>query len=347
MSETRRTLVAAAALAAASFATSPTLAQDDAAEVDADQAAGRSLFQEGLKLYEAGNYTEACSMFERSLARYPGLGTRGKLAQCYEKIDKPASALEQYREVAELAGQAGQEARERVARDRAEALASQVPRLVVEVPENAKLEGLSIKVGDEALSPELYGKEAPYDPGTYEVSASAPNHDAWRQTAELKNYRSIRIIIPKLVETATPAPAPVPAAPLPVAPPPAAPPPPADEPDRSSERPWQMPLGIALTGVGAVALVVGGVVAGSASSTYDEAFETGECNSETLECTPDGFQKTEDAKGLANASTGLVIGGAVLAVTGVTLWATAPSSDDGAATAVRVGPGRLDVVGRF
>jgi len=315
--------------------------EDAATEVSADQAAGRELFARALELYDAGDFPAACAKFEESLAQYAGLGTRGKLAQCYERVDKLADALSQYEEVAKLAGAAGQEARERVARARSEALAEQVPRLIVQVPQFARVEGLAIRIGDQLLTADRYDIEAPYNAGTYVVTASAPGHDAWKQTAELKNYRSIRIIIPKLSQQAA---APVP----PVAPPPAAkePPPPAPEPAPTSERPWQMPVGVALTGIGAVGLVVGGVLAGSASSKYDEAFES-DCDADTLECNSDGFQKTEDARGLADASTGLFIGGAVMAAVGITVWVTAPASPNGSDSAIRVSPGRLDVVGRF
>ena len=86
------------------------------------QAAGRALFNEGVALFNKGDFEAACPKFEASLKQFPGIGTRGKLAECYEKLGRYASAYQAYREVAQLATRSGDPAREQVASERAKSL---------------------------------------------------------------------------------------------------------------------------------------------------------------------------------------------------------------------------------
>ena len=107
----------------------PALAPAARAASPQDKAAAQALFDEGMKQFKAGNFKEACPKFEASLARFEGLGTRGKLAECYEKVGKVASAWAAYREVAVYAKRAGDKRREQVAEDRAKQLERLVARI--------------------------------------------------------------------------------------------------------------------------------------------------------------------------------------------------------------------------
>src|SRR5438105_15351955 len=96
--------VAAVVIAAACASWAPTDAYAQAASA---QAEGRVLFDEGARLLNEGKLDEACPKLEASLRRYAGLGTRGKLAECYEKSGRTASAWAMYEQVAALATKAG------------------------------------------------------------------------------------------------------------------------------------------------------------------------------------------------------------------------------------------------
>jgi hypothetical protein len=92
-------------------------------------------------------------------------------------------------------------------------------------------------------------------------------------------------------------------------------------------RPWQKPLGIAFTVVGAAGLGTGIGLGFLAKSAFD-ASNTGNpppCDKTTNVCSPDGLNQRSDAVTKGNAGTGLVVGGAILAATGIVLWITAPS----------------------
>src|SRR5688500_4668076 len=93
-------LAAAALVAVAAIAAPAPVAADPKAEAQV-------LFDQGIVLFKEGKYVQACGALEASVEKSPGLGARGKLAECYEKIDKLAKAWALYREVAGAAKREG------------------------------------------------------------------------------------------------------------------------------------------------------------------------------------------------------------------------------------------------
>ena len=88
-------------------------------QVPGDKAAAQALFDEAIKLIGSRSYGEACPKLEESERLDPAMGTRFQLAQCYEAVGRTASAWAGFLELADLARAAGQEAREKTARQRA------------------------------------------------------------------------------------------------------------------------------------------------------------------------------------------------------------------------------------
>src|SRR5437763_3652209 len=127
-----RSLGVAAALA---LATPPARANDP--------VAAQALFDEAKKLIAAGSYAPACLKLEESQRLDPGIGTLFHLADCHQRIGKTASAWAEFLEVAAQAKTSQQTEREKVARERASALESKLPRVVVNVGHAAP--GLEIK----------------------------------------------------------------------------------------------------------------------------------------------------------------------------------------------------------
>ncbi|MFT3776548.1 MAG: hypothetical protein QM820_65240 [Minicystis sp.] len=239
----------------------------------AQRAAAAALFEDGKKLMADNKLDEACPKLAESQRLDPGMGTLFNLAVCYEKTNRTASAWVGYRDVAALAMAAGQGEREKVARDRAAALEPKLMRLKITVQPAAASAGVEVKRDGEVIASALWGTGVPVDPGKHVVTASAPGKAPWEVTATLDQPgKTVTIDVPALADQpgAAAGKPPVAPPPGPAMPPPVLPPPPVET--TSSPRPWQMPLGIAATAVGAVGLGVGvgfGVLAKSAFNDFE------------------------------------------------------------------------------
>src|SRR6185295_893199 len=129
------------------------------------QASGRALFNEGVQLMSQNKFDEACPKFEASLKQFPGIGTRGKLAECYEKQGRFVSAWNAYRDVAQLAMRNGDVAREQVASERAKALEAKLSYITVNVPTASDPPGLAVKRNGKELDRSKFGLADPVDAG--------------------------------------------------------------------------------------------------------------------------------------------------------------------------------------
>src|SRR5262245_41081861 len=134
-----RTRVAAAALGLSMWlsGTGPAHAQDN-------RVAAEALFRDARKLFDAGKYAEACEKLQASQRIDPAVGTLINLARCYEKVGRTASAWAAWRDAAATAKQQGQPAREKTAREAADALEPSLARLTIEVPADAR--EISLKI---------------------------------------------------------------------------------------------------------------------------------------------------------------------------------------------------------
>ncbi len=144
------------------------------AYADANEKAAQVAFDEAMKLMSAKRYADACEKFAQSLELDPGMGTQFRLAECYEKLGRLASAYEQYNSVANAAAEAGKKDREAVSRKRADALEPRIARLTIVVgPNIASLPGLEVSRDGTVLSKELWGKPVYIDPGDHVVTIKA------------------------------------------------------------------------------------------------------------------------------------------------------------------------------
>src|SRR6185436_9458711 len=71
------------------LAATPASAETHAA---AESAAAEALFQQAAALMQDGKYREACEKFEGSQELEPALGTQLRLADCYDRAGRTASA---------------------------------------------------------------------------------------------------------------------------------------------------------------------------------------------------------------------------------------------------------------
>lgn len=310
-----------------------------------NKAAADVLFDEGKTLMAAKRFSDACPKFAESQKIDPAPGTLVWLADCYEQNGQTASAWSTYREALAAAKAAHQPAREALATERITALQKILSKVVLKV-EEPTAPGLVVTIDGVAVSPSLFGTATPYDPGPHTLGATAPGYEGFSQKFDLARSAQATAVVPPLKRVEAPVVAPsASAAASSSAPPP--PPPPAGPTDtaRPSEAPHASsplrPVGIALGGVGAVAVVAAVVVQLGARSQASAA--VADCRSH-VRCTDADLSKHEGATG--RQTLALVVGGlgaGMIVAGGVLLW-QAPSASSGRVwLSPAVGPGAASV----
>lgn len=177
-------------------------AQSPPAPDGTDSAAvqkAEALFNQGLQLFNQGRFEEACPRFEASLAVIAGIGTRGKLAECWARIGRIASAHRLYLEVARLARQDGDRERAQVARERARRLEPQLSYITIVPGPSAAVVGFTVTRNGLAVEPRRFNRKIPVDPGGYLISATATGHEGWQTRLEVGKAEKKTIIVPALV----------------------------------------------------------------------------------------------------------------------------------------------------
>lgn len=307
------------------LAISPRLASAD------DKAAAEEAFTRAKQLVAAGNFAEACPLFEASHRADPQIGALLNAADCHEQLGHTATAWAEFREADELATKR-HDKRAAFAKQRADALVGKLAKLHVTA---ASLPGLVVKRDDVDVTV-FVGHDVPVDPGEHVVTATAPGHTPYKTTISIgKEPTTSSVDIPAL-EVA---------------------------PDPLSMRGTQMDyeldssaqhsrrkLAVEIGGGGVVALAVGLGFGWHARSDYNDAHAGGTpgCDSSNI-CTADGRSMLDAARRdamIANVAVG--VGLAAIAA-GVGVWLTAPSPVRTERMSMRVVP-TLDgvaVAGRF
>jgi hypothetical protein len=307
------------------------------------------LYHEGERLMAEGRYADARAKLEQSLLHLDGLGTRGLIAECDERLGRTATAWLEWRESEARAHGAHQNRRERYARARVEALAAGVAYLTVVA--NGAVEGQVVERDSAALGAAGLGSPVPVDAGRHVVTARAPVRVSWSAEPTILDGEHRTITVPPLEPLSPPPPAPAPAAP----PAPAAAPLPvpavAEVPPASGQSARRI-VGIVGVAVGGAALVASGMVAWAAKSQWDDAFSGASPHCDTMNrCDDVGLTATDAARGKANVASALAVGGGLVAIAGAVLWWTArddapPPRAEAAITPTRGGVS-VSVGGRF
>jgi serine/threonine-protein kinase len=308
----RRLLAACSIFLASALCAGVAVAQTDAQ----NQAAARTLFDEGRQLMKQGQYDRACPKLEAASKLYAGSGVLLNLADCYEHVGRTASAWTVFGEASSVAERSGRSDDESEAKRRQSSLESRLVRLVIRVSRPAS--GLTVKRDDIAVDRAAWDVAIPIDPGEHSVTAEAPGRASWSKSISTTDPgRTTTVEVPEL-QVVTPPPAsqapPVPA--LQAAPAPA----PATILPAASDAPYwtgRRVAGVAIAGAGVVGMGIGGLVGLSAKSQFDTA--QGES----------GAKRHDDslsAVNTGNVATVIVGVGAAAAIGGAILWLTAPSA---------------------
>lgn len=214
--------------------------------------------------------------------------------------------------------------------------------LVAKDASDGNLAGVRATIDGKALAGTLNGTAIPLDPGEHHVVLEADGQARVEKTLVLHEGEKARR---EVVVFAAPAPA----APAPTE----APSPEAAPPDAAAEQAPGAPpghtqrlIGLALGGVGAVGVVVGGILGLVAKSTYDHGFND-ECHGQTQCSSAQGVSDVQSANGQATASTVGFVAGGVLLAAGAAVYLTAPRGEVAVGPAVGSGAAGLSVRGTW
>jgi tetratricopeptide (TPR) repeat protein len=175
------------------------------AQVKTSSTIAEQLFKEARDLAKANRWAEACPKFEASLHYEPVLGTRLNLATCYEHVGKLASAWGIYRESIDLARKANDAKRRAYAQNHADALEPRLAKLVISAPATQPA-GFVVTRDGTPIDGNALGIALYVDAGPHEISASAPDFEAFRHTVTLNDGNTETVEIPMLPVIPTPAP---------------------------------------------------------------------------------------------------------------------------------------------
>ena len=334
-------VLALAGLAVSGAALTSTVAHAQNAGAAAE---AQSLFDEGRKLMNKGDFVHACPRFAASQQADPAAGTLLNLANCYEKNGQTASAWVTFKDAAGAARAASHKDWEKRASEHAAALEKSLSRLTVRLGTDAGAgaAGMTFRRDDAPMGSALLGAAIPVDPGTHTVDAAAPGKRPFHIRVDVASGGERKEVIIPLLEDAPPDAA--------LASGGAAP---ATATGRASGdgASMQRTVGLVLGGVGIAGVAVGSVAGilaiGKNSSAKSVCPDAGACPSQAA------VSDSNSAHTLGTVSTaGFIAGGALLAGGIVTflLAPRHPSSTSASLTAAPLlgaGQAGFAIAGRF
>lgn len=339
-----RARVRSLSLSLALLAFTPTLCVTGVARAEPsanEKAAAEALFQKASELMESGDAVNACEKYEASQQLDPALGTMLRIADCYERIGRTASAWAVFQQAAATAQRQGQTERHTIAKERADSLERRLSRISIVVPAGAREKGLEIKLNGTVIPSASWDAPLPVDPGTQRLEASATGYKPWSGSAEVAaGSGTTPLHVPEL-EALPEVPAAAEASVTPSLPSPTA-----------SGGNSLRTLGFVAGGIGVAGLAVSGLFAYSAYDKNEQSLE--QCRqADPNACTPEGANLRERAQSSALGATIAGVAGGALLVTGVTLLIASPSRRNQEQQALRFYPdlgrrrGGLTVAGTF
>ena len=288
------------------------------AEPSATQkATAETLFQQGVELANSGRVADACTQFDASLQIDPALGTLFRLADCYDRSGRTASAWALFSEAQARAKATEQPAREHIAAERVANLELRLSKLSLSAGDNVDLPGLELHMNDVVVPRASWGLELPVDPGVQRLRLSAPGRRAWVGTVTVEKGPSLRqLTLPRLAPAAT------------AAPPPSSAPATSPAPPKAESGPYPTWLGYTIGGLGLAGLGVAGVLGYRAYDLNQQSLD--ECSRANANaCTAPGDALRDDARKAGVSSTAFAIGGGALLAGGITLVLLHPRKQEG------------------
>ena len=288
----------------------PALAQAPAR----DPIAAEALFERGKQLVEQGRTAEACTAFEESQRLDPAGGTLLRLALCREAEGKLATAWLEFLEVERTSKEGSGEPaklqeRMRLAHEHLASIEPRLPKVVVSVNAAARVQGLRVTANGLPRNEGTWGVALPVDPGDVEIVATAPGRRPFHATVHVAEREQRGVEVPALDPETTVAP-------------------PVQSPETSTATTTHgsvlRPIGVAVGGVGVVALGVGAYFGAHAISRW--SYANGACPG-TACSNQSAVAAASDALQSAHVADATIAAGAVALAVGVVLYLVgAPST---------------------
>jgi hypothetical protein len=265
-----------------------------------------ALFREGLSLFDAKQYAQACPKLAESYRLDAATGSLLALAACHEAEGKTATAWQEYDAVITRAVREGRDDRADAARQHKALLEPRLSRVAVTLaPGVAPPPGLVMTRDGVALATDSLGVALLVDPGDHRVEANAPGRQPWSTRITLTGGASALVSVPALAEMPTWSS--------------------ADYGAWDRNRPSLRVLGIAAGAAGVLSLGVAGYFSLHAIAKNDDS--RSDCTGNV--CGPAGKQERLAALSSANVATISSIIGAVLVAGGVALFVVGRSHESG------------------
>jgi len=323
--------------------------------------AARTLGNEGIELYEKGDYAGAEDRLERAfrVIQAPTLGLW--LARSRAQNGKLVEASELYLQVSrmQVAADAPDVLREAVkdAAQERRSLDARIPTLTISLQEGESQQGIVILMDGNQLRAALLDVPIPVNPGKHEFEVRRADRIA-RGEVQLAEgeHKAVELVFKHRGEASsapppTPAPTESPTTSTPAAPPTNTaaslePSPVPPQPDRTRPGKGQRIAGFVVLGVGGAGLATGGVLGVSAMRQRENLDNSGWCVQEScsvlLQRDVDDYNNTR-----IGSTIGFVAGGVGVAA-GVTLLLTAPKQESARSRLEPwMGPTAAGIRGRF
>lgn len=175
--------------------TNPAHAAEGAAASVPDPLATQ-LFADAVALLEKGEWPQACSKFEASMALYSAPSTLLNIARCYEHDGKLSLAWSAYQRALVINRETQQPERKKeldeIATKGLAAIESRLPRLKI-VMTGAVPPGLRVTQNGKDVPVAVLGTPIPVDPGQQSVVAEAQDFEPFTQAVTVKEGELIEI----------------------------------------------------------------------------------------------------------------------------------------------------------
>lgn len=286
-------------------------------QTPSEKAAAEALFQEAVDLMGQNRLEDACAKYQASHDLDPAIGTLLRLADCYDRVGRSASAWALFVEAETVATRAQQTDRAEIAGTRAAELKERLSTVRLQIEEPGAVESLKITVDKADIPEPSWGTALPFDPGTVQIQVTAVGHKPWSTEVEVPvgpAETTVRIPVLERMPEATEA--------EPVALTNTSEQAPAREaPEASSRATW----GYVAGGVGLASLAAAGVLGYRAYALNQDSLNLCAADDSNA-CTTEGKNLRDDAAQYGTYATiASGIGGGLL-ITGLVLVLTAPSS---------------------
>jgi len=171
-------------------------------------ASARKLFAQALRDEEKGNFADALEKFQRVANVKDTVPVRYRIGTCLEGLGRLKDALNAYQAAIDLgAGDPKDLDVVRVAKEHTSTLAERIPQLTL-TPSDHASSSSEVKVDGNPISSSELGKPIALDPGTHDVSASAPGAVPFQTQVTLAERARLSIVVPLDPKGAAEVPAP-------------------------------------------------------------------------------------------------------------------------------------------